>query len=522
MEGTRPGWSLQRRVGLLCALVALFGVLVAAAAGLALRGLTTARMSIVDEIDPALVAGLEARAALATQEAAVRGFVLSGDRAFLDPYERARVDAGEALRQLDRLVRHEPNLVQTVVELRRRIAAWDEGAAAPVIRSSMVTGGRADPVLLEADRQLFEDVRRGFDVLEEELERSRDEAQRDLDGALRRFVTVAAAGVVAFLIVAALCFVLLRRWVTDPIRRLAGDTRQVAAGELDHVIEPVGPPEVASLGRDVEAMRKRITSELAAVEAARAALDDQREELQRSNAELEQFAYVASHDLQEPLRKVASFCQLIEKRYADQLDDRGRQYIDYAVDGAKRMQALINDLLTFSRVGRTTDRFRPVELGEVADAAVRSLAQAIEDSNATVTVAPLPTVNGDPILLTAVLQNLIGNAIKFRSEEPPVVEIGAERDGDMWVVNVTDNGIGIPDEYAERIFVIFQRLHAREEYEGTGIGLSLCRKIVEFHGGRIAVDRGRASGTSVSFTLPAAEPEPQPADPPVPQEATSR
>ena len=288
------------------------------------------------------------------------------------------------------------------------------------------------------------------------------------------------------------------------------------------MVEPVGPPEVASLGRDVEAMRKRITAELAAVEAAREALDAQRHELQRSNAELEQFAYVASHDLQEPLRKVASFCQLIEKRYADRLDDRGRQYIDYAVDGAKRMQALINDLLTFSRVGRTTERFRPVDLGEVADTALRSLAQVIEDTGAAVTVGPLPTINGDPTLLAAVLQNLIGNAIKFRGDEPPRIEVGSERQGDMWVVRVTDNGIGIPDEYAERIFVIFQRLHAREEYEGTGIGLSLCRKIVEFHGGRIGVDKGRASGTAVSFTLPAAQPEPAPAAPPVPEEATSR
>ena len=517
--GGGRGWSLQRRVGVLCTLIAFFGVLVAGSAGIALRNLTSARELIIDQIDPARVAGLEAYAALASQESAVRGFALSGQQRFLDPYERGQVEATEALRRLGGILQGRPGLVLAVDEVRRRIAEWEQEAALPVIRVSGGGDARLDPATLARGKELFDAVRTAFAILEVELESARTEAQRLLEGALDRFIVVLTAGIMGFLAVAVLSFALLRRWITEPTSRLAVDARQVAGGDLDHVVEPVGPPELAALGRDIEAMRKRITDELAAVEAANQALDAQRDELQRSNAELEQFAYVASHDLQEPLRKVASFCQLIEKRYNDQLDDRGRQYIEFAVDGAKRMQALINDLLAFSRVGRTTDRFGPVDLNQAAATAIGSLGQAIEDSGATVTVGSLPTVNGDTTLLTAVLQNLLGNAIKFRSEDPPVVEVTAERHDGMELVRITDNGIGIPDQYAERIFVIFQRLHGREEYEGTGIGLSLCRKIIEFHGGRIAIDKGLDSGTSVTFTLPVLEPDPDQTAAPDPEEA---
>lgn len=243
---------------------------------------------------------------------------------------------------------------------------------------------------------------------------------------------------------------------------------------------------------------------------AQEALAQKVEELARSNHELEQFAYVASHDLQEPLRKVTSFCQLLQQRYQDQLDDRGSQYIEFAVDGAKRMQGLINDLLAFSRVGRTTEHFALVDLGTCVAAAVRSLGTAIEESRATVTANPLPVVTGDNGLLISVFQNLIGNAIKFRSGAAPEVRIEAVRDDSSWLVSVTDNGIGIEPRFAERVFVIFQRLHSRETYAGTGIGLALCRKIIEFHGGTIWLDTDRFPGTRIWFTLPATRGEPTP------------
>jgi signal transduction histidine kinase len=506
-------------VGLIFVLLAIFGVLITGSAGLALGNLTSSRQAVIDRIDPARVAGLKAAAALASQDAGVRGFVLTGQRSFLERYEMDRLDAAEALRRVEELVRGRPILVQSVQEVRRRIAAWEQGAATPAIRAAAQAEGRPDAVAVATDQDLYEGDRGGFTILEREVATARAAAQGRLNGALHLFVVVLAAGVTGFLVVVALAFALLRRWITDPIERLADDTRQVGEGGLDRPVAASGPAELAVLGRNVEAMRRRITDELAAVEAANRELDAKGDELRRSNAELEQFAYVASHDLQEPLRKVASFCQLIEKRYADQLDDRGRQYIDFAVDGAKRMQALINDLLAFSRVGRTTDRFRPVDLNQVAAAAIASLERVIDESGATVTIGPLPSVSGDATLLTAVLQNLIGNAIKFRGDDLPVVEVSAELHDDEWVLHVVDNGIGIPDRYAERIFVIFQRLHAREDYEGTGIGLALCRKIVEFHGGRIAIETGRASGTSVTFTLPVLEAAPDPVPLSVPEEA---
>src|SRR5690606_24836778 len=232
---------------------------------------------------------------------------------------------------------------------------------------------------------------------------------------------------------------------------------------------------------DVDAMRRHILRELDSAQAVNRRLDDQARDLERSNRDLEQFAYVASHDLQEPLRKVASFCQLLQRRYAGKLDERADQYIAFAVDGAQRMQQLINDLLAFSRVGRTTENFERVDLGAVATAAAEQLEQARQELGGEIVIGALPTVLGDPGLLQLLMANLIGNGLKFHREGvPPVVRVDARRDGDVWEVSVTDNGIGIEPEYGDKVFVIFQRLHGRDAYSGTGIGLALAKKIVEF------------------------------------------
>ena len=259
-------------------------------------------------------------------------------------------------------------------------------------------------------------------------------------------------------------------------------------------------------------MRQRIVEELEAARSARAQLAEQAVELRRSNAELEQFAYVASHDLQEPLRKIASFCQLLEKRYGDKLDERGVEYIGFAVDGAKRMQVLINDLLSFSRVGRVGAMHADVDLDTALDDALANLAAAIEESHAEI-VRPaqrLPRIVGDPTLLTMLWQNLIGNAVKFqRADHPPRIVIecqrgAGDRHGD-WLLTVTDNGIGIDEEFVDKVFVIFQRLHGRDQYSGTGLGLALCKKIVEHHGGTIRIDTTYDRGTRFEFTLPLTE-----------------
>jgi light-regulated signal transduction histidine kinase (bacteriophytochrome) len=233
-------------------------------------------------------------------------------------------------------------------------------------------------------------------------------------------------------------------------------------------------------------------------------LEKARRSLERSNQELEQFAYVASHDLQEPLRMVASYCQLLERRYADAVDDEGREFISYAVDGANRMQALINDLLTYSRVGRQDQNLESLASATIVDHALANLQAAIDDGGATVTVGSLPAVRGDASQLMRLFQNLVGNALKFRGDRAPTIAVTAEPGAEgEWVFSVKDNGIGIEPRHADRVFAIFQRLHSRQEYPGTGIGLAVCRKIVERHGGRIWLESVPGEGTTFLFTLPA-------------------
>jgi light-regulated signal transduction histidine kinase (bacteriophytochrome) len=226
------------------------------------------------------------------------------------------------------------------------------------------------------------------------------------------------------------------------------------------------------------------------------------QELARSNAELEQFAYVASHDLQEPLRMVASFTQLLGKRYRGKLDQDADEFIGFAVDGATRMRGLINDLLAYSRVGTRGKSFKSTDCQVILREALDNLMKAIEESGAVITYDPLPTVEGDEVQLLQLFQNLIGNAVKFHNPDTPRIHVSAKRRGHEWVFAIKDNGIAIAAEHQERIFFIFQRLHQRSEYPGTGIGLAICKKIVERHGGRIWVESQVGKGSTFYFSIP--------------------
>ena len=261
-------------------------------------------------------------------------------------------------------------------------------------------------------------------------------------------------------------------------------------GTLTHMIAPVLHGRL--LREQIEYLRKQAEDRLRINAVA----------LERSNKELEQFAYVASHDLQEPLRMVASYTQLLAERYEGKLDEKADKYIGYAVDGARRMQGLINDLLAFSRVGTRGKAFKVVDCGVLVREVIRSLGKVIEEAEAEVTVGELPRVPADRTQLGQVFQNLISNAVKFRSDDVPRVEISARRAGPDWEFCVADNGIGIDPHFQERVFIIFQRLHERGKYPGTGIGLTIVKKIVERHGGKVRVESAAGRGTRFLFTIP--------------------
>ncbi|TIC79240.1 HAMP domain-containing protein [Nocardioides sp. GY 10113] len=470
-------------------------------------------------IEPARVEAYRLHTALLDQETGERGYALTGDPDFLAPYTDGLQEQQLATANLRRLLSDEDDLIAGLDQIEAAAERWRRDFADPTIAA--VTPGepkRLDRAAANEAKVAFDEIRALFEVQDAELLAARTQSQSDLVDARAHRNWVLGSMILAFFAAGILMTILVLALVTRPLSRLRASSRRVAEGDFAHSITPSGPEDIRAVGRDVEQMRRRIVRDL---EASReqerllaeqaAGLDAQADELRRSNVELEQFAYVASHDLQEPLRKVASFCQLLEKRYGGQLDERGQQYIDFAVDGAKRMQVLITDLLAFSRVGRLNDISTPFDLDESLDGAVANLASAIEDSGARVERPDdLPVILGDPTLFTMVWQNLISNAIKFRSpDRPPTVTVTCQPDPngdgeDSWLITVTDNGIGIPAEFTEKVFVIFQRLHSRDAYAGTGIGLALCRKIVEYHGGRIWIDTAHEGGTRICFTLSAA------------------
>jgi len=305
----------------------------------------------------------------------------------------------------------------------------------------------------------------------------------------------------------------------EDLETAMANTRRLLAGELQTCSmdmrwhRALGPDvwirQTRSLARDPSGAPQYFVAVVEDISARKQA-EEQRslgtEELARSNAELEQFAYVVSHDLQEPLRMVASYVQLLEVRYKDRLDSDAHDFIAFAVDGATRMKQMIADLLAYSRVGRHAKQFVPVACEAVLGQACADLQAAMAEAAAQVSQGPLPTVQGNAGQLTHLFQNLIGNAIKFRGREPPRIHVSAERNGQEWVFSVRDNGIGLDPQFADRIFLVFQRLHRHEDYPGTGIGLAIARKIVEHHGGRIWVESEPGKGATFHFTVPARAP----------------
>lgn len=447
--------------------------------------------------------------------AAVQGFLATGEPATLEPYEQVRAGpSGEVLAQVTALFGEQSRPYRQLRATHEAARQWVDEWAEPSIERVRDAGPEAiDAAEADQGRVLFIDVRRGYAEFLDSLLASRGSAEAALQ--LRTNLLFASVSVLALLaaFVAAALWYLINRWVIAPIDELAAEVKIVSQGDLEHSVTSTGPPEFVRLAHDVELMRGRLVKQIATIEAtyreisaAREQLESRTEELQRSNRDLEQFAYVASHDLQEPLRKVASFCQMLQRRYHGKLDERADQYIEFAVDGATRMQRLINDLLTFSRVGRAGDPTVNVDLEDCIRQVIDDLSTVLDETEAEVTWDDLPTVRGDRTLLVQLLQNLVGNAVKFRGDKAPAVHIGARATETGWEFSCADNGIGIQPEFAQRVFVIFQRLHPREMYSGTGIGLAVCKKIVEYHGGEIWVDTATDTGTTIRWTLPARVP----------------
>ncbi len=383
------------------------------------------------------------------QETGMRGYVASGSEIFLQPYVQGTSAYGAALRSL------RGHLVQPRLSPLRGIAdqfdaehvQWIDRVVHPLVEAPR----RSDRVSLEID------------------------GKRDVD----RMRALAARGQSA---------------ANGAIDAGSTSAQQTIIGSIAAIV-------FLTIVLGTAAMRN-LQSQYHAEQRLRAEIAERNVALEQSNQALQEFAYVASHDLQEPLRTVASFTQLLQKRYAGILDAQADEYIAFAVDGARRMQTLINDILQFSRITTHGKAFERVELHDVVDRAIGNLRGTIDERHAGVFVGRLPQIAGDAGQLTQVFQNLIGNGIKYNVSVPPRVEVRAELNHDAVTVHVEDNGIGIHPEYHDRVFRIFSRLHTREEYPGTGIGLAICKRIIERHGGRIWLESSEGQGARFSFTLP--------------------
>ncbi|MFV2115130.1 ATP-binding protein [Micromonospora sp. LOL_025] len=510
---TRIGdWTLRRRVVTLLTVVAV--LLIGLAAGeVALAAKNRTHIdAILNKTGPLRVQAQELLNALLDQETAVRGYAVSGNPADLTPYEAGRKREQDLVASMQRLVGDYPELRQEIRAVEERAEVWRQAVAVPVITTTQQNGTTAGQALVtDQAREQFDDVRDAVDHLQQEIFEARQRSAEDVLRTSNLLVVLLIAAVAVVIIAGSMLLVSLDKMVIRPLTGLADQVREVAEGDYQHGIAGDGPPEFLRLAEDVDAMRRKIAKDLAEVREAReriewvnSQLQKQAEELTRSNRDLEQFAYVASHDLQEPLRKVASFCQLLQRRYAGQLDERADQYIAFAVDGAQRMQRLINDLLAFSRIGRLTTGFTEVDMNKVMDDVAGQTEAARQYADAELTWGELPVIRGEEPLLTNLLANLVSNSVKFRRPDvPPKVHVSARLVGDEWEISCQDNGIGIEPEFADKIFVIFQRLHAKDAYPGTGIGLAIVKKIVEYHGGRVWVDTDTEEGTAIRFTLPA-------------------
>ena len=432
-----------------------------------------------------------------------RGFVITGDDSYLEPYAGAQTsftrDVGR-LRAQVATARQLGNLER----LNTGVRAWSAGTAAQeiAVRRRSLAGAAA----LVADGSGRRQLEQARDLLRVMAENENRRLAAALDQSRRTLRAVQWGAPAGAVLCAALLLWASRRSARTVSRGVQDFTRgagEVAAGNYDRQLARTGVRELDVLGRQFGRMAQEVRRRERALAEAGEALRESNVNLSRSNRELERFAYVASHDLQEPLRTIGSYTELLARRYGGQLDARADQYIAFTISATQRLKNLIQDLLAFSRVRSAKPASAPVDLAELSAQIVADLGTKVAETGATVEVGPLPTVQGSAELLRHMLQNLLTNALKFRApDRAPHVTVEARREAGRWVVSVADNGIGIEPQYFGRIFGVFERLHANDAYEGSGIGLAVTRSAAEHHGGEVWVDSVPGEGSIFSFSLP--------------------
>ncbi|MFB9991068.1 CHASE3 domain-containing protein [Deinococcus oregonensis] len=448
-----------------------------------------------------------------------RGFVITGQQPFLQPYTTTKQILPahiEALRQLS--VTDQQRLSLNRVAL--LIITWDRQAAIPEIAARREALDAAVRLVSDGSgKRTLDEARQTLNVMQTRENARLSAALESSTLTLRNVRVVTLAGLLLSILLLILTALRAARTVAGNVQDITARARHMAAGQYDDRLPPTPLQELRELGQQFQIMASAVQEREQALIATNTALE-------RSNRELEQFAYVASHDLQEPLRTIGSYTELLSRRYSGQLDERADQYIAFTISATQRLKYLIQDLLAYSRVRQTGRNFSAVETAEVVKQVLDDL--QVQLQGAEVQVGPLPTVWGNPELLRHVFLNLIGNALKFRAEgRPTQVKVSAQDDGSCWILQVQDNGIGIEPQYHDRIFGVFQRLHGPGEYEGSGIGLAITRTAVEQQGGRLTLNSVWGQGSTFSFTLPhapradliPAEARPRP-DSPEPPHAT--